>query len=112
MVHRDDYVISTGYNGPGPGEPHEPHKHSKEECKAIHAEVNALSKVKNSMDLVDATVYLNLSPCIPCARKMFSAGVKRVVFSDLHSTAPLATGFLQSKGIVAEYQPHILYEDV
>jgi diaminohydroxyphosphoribosylaminopyrimidine deaminase/5-amino-6-(5-phosphoribosylamino)uracil reductase len=50
-----------------------------------HAEVNALSKIRNERDLIDATVYVSLEPCShygktpPCAFALAETPVKRVV---------------------------------
>jgi dCMP deaminase len=47
----------------------------------LHAEENAiLYAVKNGANLEGATLYTTLSPCLPCARLIFSAGVKHVFF--------------------------------
>jgi diaminohydroxyphosphoribosylaminopyrimidine deaminase / 5-amino-6-(5-phosphoribosylamino)uracil reductase len=50
-----------------------------------HAEINALKKIKNENDLIDATVYVTLEPCShfgktpPCALKLSELPIKRVV---------------------------------
>jgi len=50
-----------------------------------HAEVNAVSNVKDRTDLVDATVYVTLEPCShhgktpPCADLLASLPIKRIV---------------------------------
>lgn len=50
-----------------------------------HAEINALSKVKDVSDLLDATVYVTLEPCAhygktpPCADALARYPLKRVV---------------------------------
>lgn len=115
IVNADGFIISTGYNGTPPGEAHEPHWHSKEACNAIHAEVNAITNaITNAVteNFHGATAYLTLSPCMHCSRLLVEAGVKRVVFSDLHSSAPFSTTLLKNFDVQVEYQPHILYEDV
>lgn len=63
-------IVSIGYNGPAPGKPH----CTNQTCLgrgcsiAIHAEVNALSRLDKS--LLHCTLYTTLSPCINCARKI------------------------------------------
>jgi len=50
-----------------------------------HAEINALRKVRNENDLIDATVYVTLEPCShfgktpPCALALSELPIKRVV---------------------------------
>ncbi len=52
----------------------------------MHAEENAiLYAVKNGDKLEGATLYTTLSPCLACARLIFSAGIKHVFFQ--HSYA-------------------------
>ncbi len=55
---------------------------SKGGCSlAIHAEQNAiLYAVKNHTTVEGATLYVTLSPCLACARIIFSMGIKRVVY--------------------------------
>lgn len=55
---------------------------SKGSCSlALHAEQNAiLYAVKNGAKLEGATMYVTLSPCLPCARLIFSAGIKAVFY--------------------------------
>jgi dCMP deaminase len=90
VLTKDTRIISIGYNGPpagthncdeewpGTGCPRD----SKGSCSlALHAEENAiLYAVKNGANLEGATLYTTLSPCLPCARLIFSAGVKKVFF--------------------------------
>lgn len=90
VLVKDTRIISIGYNGPPP------HTHncdeewpgvgcprdSKGSCSlALHAEENAiLYAVKNGANLEGATLYTTLSPCLPCARLIYSAGIKKVLF--------------------------------
>ena len=52
-----------------------------------HAEVNAVSTIKDRTDLIDATVYVTLEPCAhhgktsPCADMLASLPIKRVVIA-------------------------------
>lgn len=88
VLTKDTRIISIGYNGPpahthncdeewpGVGCPRD----SKGSCSlALHAEENAiLYAVKNGANLEGATLYTTLSPCLPCARLIYSAGVVKV----------------------------------
>jgi diaminohydroxyphosphoribosylaminopyrimidine deaminase / 5-amino-6-(5-phosphoribosylamino)uracil reductase len=50
-----------------------------------HAEINALKKIRNERDLIDATIYVTLEPCShhgktpPCALALAELPIKRVV---------------------------------
>jgi len=95
VLTKDTRIISIGYNGPpagthncdeewpGTGCPRD----SKGSCSlALHAEENAiLYAVKNGANLEGATLYTTLSPCLPCARLIFSAGVKKVFFDKSYA---------------------------
>lgn len=95
VLTKDTRIISIGYNGPpagthncdeewpGIGCPRD----SKGSCSlALHAEENAiLYAVKNGANLEGATLYTTLSPCLPCARLIFSAGVKQVYFDKSYA---------------------------
>lgn len=95
VLSKDTRIISIGYNGPpagthncdeewpGTGCPRD----SKNSCSlAIHAEENAiLYAVKNGSALEGSTLYVTLSPCISCARIIYSTGIKRVWYKDSYA---------------------------
>jgi diaminohydroxyphosphoribosylaminopyrimidine deaminase / 5-amino-6-(5-phosphoribosylamino)uracil reductase len=70
IVSRDGVLLSKGYH---------------ERYGLDHAEVNAIKKIKNEHDLIDATVYVTLEPCShygktpPCALRLSELPIKRVV---------------------------------
>lgn len=92
---RDTRIISIGYNGPPAGthncDEEWPEtgcaRDSKGSCSlALHAEQNAiLYAVKNGARLEGATLYTTLSPCIACARLIFSAGITQVYFNKSYA---------------------------
>ena len=48
---------------------------------ALHAEQNAIIfAIKNNASVDGSTLYLTLTPCLPCARMVYSIGIKKVVF--------------------------------
>lgn len=95
VLTKDTRIISIGYNGPpagthncdveypGTGCPRD----SKGSCSlALHAEENAiLYAAKNGSDIAGSTLYVTLSPCIACARTIYSMKIAKVIF--LHSYA-------------------------
>ena len=60
---------------------------SKGGCSlAIHAEENAiLYAVKNKTSVEGATLYLTLSPCLACARIIYSMGILKVFFLNSYA---------------------------
>ncbi len=82
-------VVSTGYNGPPAGY-HNCNRDFEDGCPrtsnsgclyALHAELNAVVfAYKNNIDLTGSTIYITLSPCIDCAKLIYIAGIKKVIF--------------------------------
>ena len=95
VLTKDTRIISIGYNGPPAGthncDEEFPNvgcpRDSKNSCSlALHAEENAiLYAVKNGATLEGATLYLTLSPCLSCARLIFSSGIKKVWFKNSYA---------------------------
>ena len=106
VLTKDTRIISVGYNGPPAGthncDDEWPEagcpRDSKGSCSlALHAEENAiLYAVKNGAKLEGATMYTTLSPCLPCARLIFSAGISEVYFR--HSYAEYK-GYASDEGV-------------
>ncbi len=90
VLTKDTRIISIGYNGP-PAQTHNcdeefPHqgcpRDSKGSCSlALHAEQNAiLYASKNGANIEGTTLYVTLSPCISCARVIYSMKIRKVLF--------------------------------
>lgn len=106
VLTKDTRIISIGYNGPpsgthncdeewpGVGCPRD----SKGGCSlAIHAEQNAiLYAVKNKTDVEGASLFLTLSPCLACARIIYSTGIKRVLYLNSYAEHK---GLAQDEGV-------------
>lgn len=117
VLTKDTRIISLGYNGPpagthncdvewpGIGCPRD----SKGSCSlALHAEQNAiLYAMKNNVALEGSTLYVTLSPCIACARVIFSIGIKKVLYMDSYAEYKNLPGdegvdFLKKFGVEVE----------
>ena len=95
VLTKDTRIISIGYNGPPSGThncdevwPEEGcPRDSKGSCSlAIHAEQNAiLYAVKNKTAVHDGTLYVTLSPCLSCARIIYSMGIRRVIYLNSYA---------------------------
>jgi dCMP deaminase len=95
VLTKDTRIISIGYNGPPAGTHNCDEdfpdvgcpRDSKNSCSlALHAEENAiLYAVKNGATLEGTTLYLTLSPCLSCARLIFSSGIKKVWFKNSYA---------------------------
>lgn len=95
VLTKETRIISIGYNGP-PSETHNCDEEfpdngcprdSKGGCSlAIHAEQNAiLYAVKNKASVEGSTLYVTLSPCLACARVIYSAGIEKVVYLNSYA---------------------------
>jgi dCMP deaminase len=90
VLTQDTRIISLGYNGPPAGTHNCDEEWPQTGCArdrkggcslAIHAEENAiLYAAKNNAQLEGATLYVTLSPCLACARVIFTTGIKKVIF--------------------------------
>ena len=127
VLVKDTRIISIGYNGP-PAQTHNcdeefPGKgcesDSKGSCSlAIHAEQNAiLYAVKNNSSVEGSTIYVTLSPCLSCARIIYSMGISEVVYLKSYAeykglAADEGVDFLQKFGVkCAKYSGELALED-
>jgi dCMP deaminase len=95
VLTKDTRIVSLGYNGPPAGThncdevwPDEGcPRDSKGSCSlALHAEQNAiLYASKNNVAIEGATLYVTLSPCIACARVIFTTGIRKVYYLNSYA---------------------------
>jgi dCMP deaminase len=120
VLTKDTRIISIGYNGPPAGThncddefpEHGCPRDSKGSCSlALHAEQNAiLYATKNGMTLEGTTLYVTLSPCIACARVIYTMKIKKVFYKDSYAqykglAIDEGVEFLRKFGVeVAHYQ--------
>lgn len=72
-----------GFNGMPSGMPNICEVDNKTNPFVIHAEENCLSKMlKEGVSSKNAKVYVTLSPCIECAKMLYSAGIKEVYYKE------------------------------
>ncbi|MBN8695257.1 MAG: dCMP deaminase family protein [Bacteroidetes bacterium] len=95
VLTKDTRIVSLGYNGPpagthncdevwpGEGCPRD----SKGSCSlALHAEQNAiLYAAKNNVSIEGSTLYVTLSPCISCARVIYTTGIRKVYYLNSYA---------------------------
>lgn len=95
VITKETRIVSLGYNGPPAG------THNCDEvwpnigcprserggCSlALHAEENAiLYAAKNKVSLEGGTLYVTLSPCLACARIIFTMGIKKVFYLNSYA---------------------------
>lgn len=95
VLTKDTRIVSLGYNGPPAGTHNCDVEWPKDGCPrdskgscslALHAEQNTiLYAAKNKVDLEGSTLYVTLSPCISCARVIFTTGIKKVFYLNSYA---------------------------
>ena len=95
VISKDTRIVSLGYNGPPAGTHNCDEEFPEVGCPrdrkggcslALHAEANAiLYAAKNQIAMDDATLYVTLSPCLPCARIIYTTGIKKVIYLDSYA---------------------------
>lgn len=95
VLTKDTRIISIGYNGPPSGTHNCDEEWPTTGCPldsrggcslAIHAEQNAiLYAVKNKTSVEGATLYVTLSPCLACARIIYSMGIQKVMYFESYA---------------------------
>ena len=95
VLVNDTRIISIGYNGPPAGTHNCDEEFGEEGCPrdskgscslALHAEQNAiLYATKNGANVEGATLYVTLSPCIACARVIYSMKIKKVLYLNSYA---------------------------
>jgi len=112
----DKRIISTGYVGSPPGQPHcdeaghmmrevidEEGNKSMHCIRTVHAEENAiLQAAKYGISLKGGTLYCKMTPCFNCAKMIVSVGITRVVAKRRYHTEGLSVELFKNAGIQLE----------
>jgi dCMP deaminase len=117
VISKDTRIVSLGYNGPPAGTHNCDEQWPEEGCArdrkggcslALHAEANAiLYASKNQITMEDATLYVTLSPCLACAKIIYTTGIKKVIYLDSYAafkgiTIEEGVEFLKRFGVIVE----------
>lgn len=85
IVSPDRRQTVIGYNGMPEGMPEG--SCWEDSCKddlVIHAERNAIANAaRTGVPVNNATIYITLPPCLPCAQLIVAAGIVRVVYPSV-----------------------------
>jgi dCMP deaminase len=89
VIVRDNFILSTGYNGSESGDPHcddAGHLMLDGHCiRTIHAEANAIRQARSKkLALAGATIYTTASPCWHCFEAIVRNGITKIVFGELY----------------------------
>jgi len=105
LVDDNNFILSTGHNGPAPGAwPHcrdnpgfecpgakSPSGSNLDQCLANHSEVSAILRCRDTSRI--RTVYSTTSPCISCVKMLLCTSALRIVFlKNTPTKSPLNYG--------------------
>lgn len=107
VIIKDNRILATGYNGPPSGHSHCIDKNTPDKlycarrenkisnkdkqsyCKSVHAEENALLYINQygfNDELKNSSMYITLSPCIRCIRKLHEVGINEIYYEYLYAS--------------------------
>jgi len=113
IVVKDNRIISIGYNGMPSGWTNECEDEIVPEQsyadivlvtkkELIHAEANAIGKLARSTESgLDAEMYVTHSPCIECAKQIYTAGISKVYYKNEYRNED-GLNFLRACGLGVE----------
>ena len=116
VIVKNNRIISTGYAGSPPGLKHceevghltvrtmYPDGIEREHCvRTIHAEQNAIAfAARAGVPLEGSTIYVNMEPCMHCAKLIIAAGIKKVICRKKYHAAEISRQFFKDAGISLE----------
>lgn len=88
LVDSNNHILSLGYNGQPSGFDHcidnpcggscNESGEGLDECEAIHAEANAIARLKEPNNV--ATCYVTTAPCVACTKLLLATSCNRIVY--------------------------------
>lgn len=104
-------ITATGYNGAPSGMPScddVGHELNDNHCvRSLHAESNAIDFAGRMA--VGCTLYVTVTPCYDCAKRIVGAGIVRVMWDEFYQSrygkSAQVAEFLASAGITTEQMP-------
>ncbi len=90
VIVKDNRIISAGYNGFLPGEPHKSIVRDNHEQATVHAEQNALIDcAKRGVSCDGSIAYITHYPCLNCCKLLLAAGIKEIKYINDYKNDPL-----------------------
>jgi dCMP deaminase len=93
-------VYSIGYNGSAAGEENGCKKLESGKCGCIHAEINALKKLKFPIE--ESILLCTLAPCLTCSQEIVKFPIKKVIYLENYRDDS-GLKFLVNSGIEIKY---------
>lgn len=110
-------IISTGYNGTAPGQPHcnsctpahmiayygITNHHDFAERYEVHAEMNCLAyALRNHTDISKASMLITLAPCCNCAKLIVACGIKYVYYMEPYARSDDGIQYLTENNVTVK----------
>lgn len=84
------------------GEDSKSHR-NPEDCRAIHSEIDALSRIRESA--MGSTIFVTRYPCEGCAKAIIASGIKRVVYGGTARISPMTEALFDDFDVECTYIP-------
>jgi len=116
LVDVNNYILSTGYNGPAIGQNECDTCHRSgfgsgknlNTCFAVHAEMNALLQCPDVNKI--ETLYVTTSPCWDCVKVLLNTNCNRIVFISEYPHEKSKDIWINSKRIWQQIDWNKLYD--
>lgn len=83
IVVKDHQILATGYNGTPSGWSNTAEVDGVTVPELVHAEENCITKLAKSTESAEgASLFVTLSPCLPCAKLIHGSGIKEVYYLE------------------------------
>ena len=103
ILVKDNRIISQGYNGFLPGQPHKSIIRDNHEQATVHAEQNALCDcAKRGVSCENSIAYITHYPCIICCRLLIASGIKKIKYINDYNNDKLVRHFCGLSNIIIE----------
>tara|TARA_X000000950_G_C13576459_1_gene521731 strand:- start:200 stop:655 length:456 start_codon:yes stop_codon:yes gene_type:complete len=94
LIVNENRIVSQGYNGFLPGQPHNSVIRDGHEQATVHAEQNAICDcAKRGVSCKNSTAYITHYPCIICCRLLIASGIKDIKYISDYKNDPLVQRF-------------------
>lgn len=102
VIVKNGVIVGTGYNGTPRGFKLRFNWYTEEKYQyVIHAEMNAIANAQAvGVSVVDADIYLTLSPCHECIKLLIQNQIKNVYYLEEYKDIELTKKIAENSNII------------